>query len=261
MKISCLQMDVIPSQPDVNFTHVAQLIREAMADTPDVVVLPEAWDISYLPRNATPALYENNFQRALEQIGALARENRVNIVAGSVSRFEAGKLYNCCCVFDREGQLVTTYDKTHLFTHVNEHKRYTQGESLGMFTLDGVRCGVIICYDVRFPELARTMCLEGMDVLFVVCQWPRARIGMLQTLCAARACENQIFVVCCDACGTAGDKVCGGGSVIFGPTGKRLAEADATEQIITAQCDPDGLQELRNSFPVFRDRRSDLYRL
>lgn len=259
MKVTCLQLDVIPSRPDVNFDHTAQWIAEAMEDKPDVVVLPESWDISFLPRGATPELYKDNYQRAIRQIGALAREHQVNIVAGSVSRWEDGMLYNCCCIFDRQGALVATYDKTHLFTHVGEDKRYTRGESLCRFQLDGVACGVIICYDVRFPELVRTMCLDGMDVLFVVCQWPQARIDLLQTLCAARAIENQIFVVCCDACGTAGGKVCGGGSAIFDPSGRFLARADDTEQRIYAEIDPGSLQSLRESFPVFRDRRTDLY--
>ena len=95
----------------------------------------------------------------------------------------------------------------------------------------------------------------------MVCQWPKARIGMMQALCATRAMENQMFVVCCDACGTAGEKVCGGGSAVFGPSGNPLAEADDTEVIITAECDPQKLQKLRESFPVFRDRRPELYRL
>jgi predicted amidohydrolase len=259
MKVTCLQLDVIPSQPDVNFAHAARWIAKAMEEQPDVVVLPESWDISFLPRNATTDLYKDNYQRAIREIGALAREHRVNIVAGSVSRWDEGKLYNCCCVFDRQGDLIASYDKTHLFTHVGEDKRYTRGESLCRFRLDGVDCGVIICYDVRFPELVRTMCLDGMDVLFVVCQWPQARIELLQTLCAARAIENQIFVVCCDACGTAGGKVCGGGSAIFDPSGRFLARADDTEQSIQAEIDPESLQALRESFPVFRDRRTDLY--
>lgn len=261
MKITCLQMDVLPSQPDQNFARAAQLIAQAMEESPDVIVLPESWDISFLPRHATPELYANNYERALVQIGSLAKKHNVNIVAGSVSRWADGKLYNCCCVFDRQGQLIATYDKTHLFTHVGEDKRYTKGKQLCLFRLDGVPCGVIICYDVRFPELVRSMSLEGMDVLFVVCQWPKARIGMLQTLCAARAMENQMYVVCCDACGTAGDKVCGGGSVIYSASGRALAQAGDTEQIITAACDPEKLQTLRESFPVFRDRRPELYRL
>jgi len=261
MKIACLQMDVLPSRPEENFPHAAELIQKAMAEQPDVIVLPESWDISFLPRNATPELYENSFHRAVREIGALAKKHNVNIIAGSVTSCREGTRYNTCCVFDRQGALIASYDKIHLFTHVGEDKRYGAGNRLCTFTLDGVPCGVIICYDIRFPELPRSMCLAGMDVLFVVCQWPRARIGLLQTLCAARAIENQIYTVCCDACGTAGDKVCGGGSAIFGPSGDALVMAGNTEEIITADCDTAKLQSLRESFPVFRDRRPDLYRL
>lgn len=261
MKIACLQMDVLPSRPEENFPHAVQMIETAMAEMPDVIVLPESWDISFLPRNATEDLYAESYSRAVREIGALAKKHHVNIVAGSVTCLRDGVRYNTCCVFDRQGALIACYDKIHLFTHVGEEKRYGAGNRLCTFTLDGVPCGVIICYDIRFPELTRTMCLEGMDVLFVVCQWPKARTGLLQTLCAARAIENQIYVVCCDACGTAGDKVCGGDSAVFAPSGKALAVAGNTEQILYADCDITQLQSLRQSFPVFRDRRPDLYRL
>ncbi len=261
MKVACLQMDVLPSQPDANFSHAAELIAQAMEAQPDVLVLPESWDISFLPRNATPELYANSYSRAVREIGDLAKKHNVNIVAGSVSNYREGKLCNTCCVFDRQGALIATYDKIHLFTHVGEDKRYQKGEALGTFLLDGVRCGVIICYDVRFPELVRTMCLDGLDMLFVVCQWPKARIDMLQTLCRARAIENQIFVACCSACGTAGDRVCGGGSTVYGPSGQLLAAGENAEVILCADCELDSLQGLRDSFPVFRDRRPELYRL
>jgi predicted amidohydrolase len=235
------------------------MVEAAMADAPDVLVLPETWDISYLPRDASRDICDEDCRRVKEKIGALAKQYGVNIVAGSVSNARGGELYNTACVFDRQGNTVATYDKTHLFSHSRENLVYEAGDHLSVFTLDGVRCGVIICYDLRFPELTRSMCLEGMDVLFVVCQWPQARIELLQTLCAARAIENQIFVVCCDACGTAGGKVCGGGSAIFDPSGRFLAQADDTEQSIRAEIDPQSLQALRESFPVFRDRRTDLY--
>ena len=261
MKVSCLQMDVIPSRPDLNFARAAQLIGEAMADAPDVLVLPESFDISFLPRDAAPELYAGSFDRVVAEIGQLAKRFQVNIVAGSVTSCRDGKLYNTCCIFDRQGALIASYDKIHLFSHVGEDKRYAPGDHLCRFTLDGVPCGAVICYDIRFPELTRTMCLEGMDVLFVVCQWPKARIGFLQTLCAARAMENQIYVVCCDACGTAGEKVCGGGSAIFAPMGEVLALAEDAEEIITADCNLENLQKIRSSFPVFRDRRPELYRL
>lgn len=261
MKISCLQMDVIPSQPDVNYAHAAHLIEGAMAENPDVIVLPETWDISYLPKDASRQMCDTNCRRVSAEIGALARKFGVNIVAGSVSNQRGGKLYNTACVFDRLGNLVATYDKTHLFSHSHEDTIYQKGEDLCTFTLDGVRCGVIICYDVRFPELTRTMCLDGMDLLFVVCQWPKARTNLMQNLSMTRAIENQMFVVCCNACGTAGEKVCGGSSAIFAPMGEILASATDEEEIITADCNLEKLQKIRNAFPVFRDRRPELYRL
>lgn len=261
MKVSCLQMDVIPSDPDANFAHAAELIEKAMEDTPDVIVLPESFDISFLPRDAAPDLYAGSFDRAVRETGQLAKRFHVNIVAGSVTSCRDGRLYNTCCVFDRQGALIASYDKIHLFSHAGEDKRYGAGDHLCCFTLDGVPCGAIICYDIRFPELTRTMCLSGMDVLFVVCQWPKARTGLLQTLCAARAIENQMFVVCCNACGTAGEKICGGSSAIIGPLGEILAPAADAEEIITADCNLEKLQKIRSSFPVFRERRPELYRL
>lgn len=261
MKIACLQMDVLPSQPEINFPRAAELIGKAMAENPDVIVLPESWDISFLPRSATEALYAGSYERTLREMGALAKKFHVNIVAGSVTHQLEGKLYNTCCVFDRQGALIASYDKTHLFSHAGEDKRYQKGDRLCRFTLDGVRCGVIICYDLRFPELTRSMCLEGMDVLFVVAQWPKARTGMMQGLTAARAMENQMFAVCCDACGTAGPKVCGGDSIIVDPMGKVLAVGGDEETILTAELELSQLETIRNSIPVFRDRRPELYRI
>ena len=82
---------------------------------------------------------------------------------------------------------------------------FTPGDHLCRFRLDGHDCGLVICYDIRFPELTRTLAVQGMDMLFVVSQWPRARISHLRALTVARAIENQMFVVCCNSCGDAGD--------------------------------------------------------
>ena len=144
-------------------------------------------------------------------------------------------------------------------TCFREDNIYEKGERLCTFTLDGVRCGIIICYDLRFPELTRAMCLPGLDVLFVVSQWPKSRISHLRTLTAARAIENQMFVVCCNACGTAGDTVFGGSSAIIDPLGETVALAADAEEIITADCNTEVLQAIRSSIPVFRDRRPEIY--
>ena len=119
----------------------------------------------------------------------------------------------------------------------------------------------MICYDIRFPELTRTLAVQGMDMLFVVSQWPAARIGHLRALTVARAIENQAFVICCNSCGDAGDTHYGGFSAIIDPWGQTLALAGETEQILTAECELDVLDGIRSSINVFRDRRPELYQI
>ena len=129
------------------------------------------------------------------------------------------------------------------------------------FTLDGVKCGLIICYDLRFPELTRSLALQDIELLFVPAEWPGIRREHWQTLNRARAIENQIFLACCNGCGTAGETVYGGSSAIYDPWGTILAEAGEHEEIITADCDFAVKEQIRNSIHVFRDRRPEIYQL
>ena len=260
MKIACVQMDVTLGMPGENFAKAVRLIEEAMEGAPDIVVLPETWNTGFFPKEGLSELSDRDCARVKAEIGALARKFRVNIVAGSVANVRDGKVYNTACVFDREGSCIGSYDKTHLFTPMGEEQYFAKGDHLCRFTLDGVRCGILICYDLRFPELSRSLALQGLDMLFVVSQWPKARIPHLQTLTAARAIENQVFLVCCNACGTAGDTRFGGSSCILDPLGNPIARAGETEQILTGECDLQIVTSIRGSIPVFRDRRPELYR-
>ena len=116
---------------------------------------------------------------------------------------------------------------------------------------------MIICYDLRFPELTRKMAVEGMDMLFVVSQWPKVRLPHLKTLTAARAIENQMFLCCCNAC--AEDTAIGGHSRVLDPWGNPLAEAEDRECLLTAECDFSILKDIRTTINVFADRRPELY--
>lgn len=261
MKISCLQMNMELGEPNRNFAHAKQLILEAVKEKTDVLVLPETWNTGFFPKDNIAEISCNNGAEVKEQIGGLAREYGVNIVAGSVSNKRENRVYNTAFVFNRKGECVAEYDKTHLFTPLGEDKYYTAGDRLCCFELEGVKCGIIICYDLRFPELVRTLALSKIDMLFVVSQWPTARTFHLRTLTLARAIENQMFVVCCNSCGRALDTVFGGNSAIINPLGETLAFAGEREEIISAECDINILNEIRANMPVFRDRRQELYNL
>lgn len=261
MKVACLQMNMQFCQPDWNFAHGAELIEQAMAQSPDVLVLPETWNTGFFPHGNLEALSDTDGSRVKAEIGGLAKKLHVNIVAGSVSNLRDGKVYNTAMVFDREGACVASYDKTHLFTPMGEGDYFTPGDHLCTFTLDGVKCGIIICYDVRFPELTRSLTVPGLDMLFVVSQWPKVRTFHLRSLTTARAIENQLFVVCCNSCGTAGETVYGGNSAIIDPWGETIALAGENEGIIAQDCDLGALEKIRSTIPVFRDRRPGLYKI
>jgi len=259
MKAACIQMNMLLGQPEENFRHAEELIAQAMAQTPDVLVLPETWNTGFFPKENLPQLCDQDGAQVKETFGKLAKKYSVNIVAGSVSNYRDGKVYNTAMVFDREGTCIASYDKTHLFTPMGEDDYYTPGDHLCRFTLDGISCGLIICYDVRFPELIRSLTVPGLDMLFVVSQWPNIRIPHLRNLTTARAIENQMFVICCNSCGTAGQTVYGGNSAIIDPWGQTIALAGEQEQLIIGDCDLQILQNIRSTIPVFRDRRPELY--
>lgn len=261
MKVTCLQMDIRFCSPEESFRHVTGLIEQAMVDAPDVLVLPEAWNTGFFPQASTRFQADRDGAQVKAQIGTLAKRFGVNIVAGSVSDLREERLYNTAYVFDRQGCCIASYDKIHLFSPSGEDRHYTAGNQVCRFQLDGVSCGLIICYDLRFPELTRMLTVPGIDVLFMVSQWPESRTFHLRSLTTARAIENQIFLVCCNACGKDGKSACGGNSAILDPWGKTLALAGEEEQLLTAQLDFSILQKIRTSINVFADRRPELYRM
>lgn len=259
MVLSCVQMNVLAGQPERNFARAEALLLKAAQSNPDVIVLPETWNTGFAPAIVTPALADENGARTKQMLSRLASERSVNIVGGSVATLRNGKLYNTCYVFSRTGECVAEYDKTHLFSPAGEHKTFTAGENLARFSLDGVPCAVIICYDVRFPELVRSLALPGVDILFVVAQWPKSRVKQLDLMLRARAIENQCYAALCNGCGTAAGTVFGGGSAVVGPLGETLASAGRGERIIRATLDVSRLNPMRAALPVLQDRRPELY--
>ena len=260
LRVACVQMDMAFGRAEENFRRAEALVRDAAArEKPDVVLLPETFNTGFFPRDLAPCA-DCDGRRTRAVFAPLARELKVNIVAGSVADRRDGTFYNTAYVFDRTGAVVTSYDKIHAFTPMDEHTVFTQGEKLCRFTLEGRSCGLIICYDIRFPELTRSLTVQGVDLLFVVSQWPDKRIAHLDVLSRARAIENQMFLALCNSCGAAGDTRYGGGSALIDPWGETVAQAGAGEEIIAGDLDFSVLSGIRSSINVFRDRRPSLYR-
>lgn len=259
MKVSCIQMNVCAGSPEENYTRAEQLMKKAVKRSPDVLLLPELWNTGFAPGKIDPALADEDGARTKAFCGELAKEYGVNIVAGSVLTRKNGALYNTAYVFDRTGDCIAEYDKTHLFSPSGEGEAYAAGDRLVTFPLDGVTCGILICYDLRFAELVRILALSGAKVLFIPAQWRKIAMEQMLTLLRARAIENQQFAVLCNGCGTAYGAEFGGSSAIVDPLGKVLAKAGKREKIITAEIDFSAQEKVRQELPVFVDRRPELY--
>ena len=254
-------MNVSFASPDKNFAKAERLIAEASKAGADTAVLPEMWNTGFFPKDNLQSLCDCDGKAVTERIGKLSSLYNVNIVAGSIANRIENKIYNSSYVFGRNGTFSGRYDKTHLFSMMNEDKFFEKGSGFLTFEIDGIRCGVIICYDLRFPEVVRYLALQGIQILFVAAQWPKVRVEIMKSLLKARAIENQIFAVCCNSCGESGGITFGGCSCIIDPFGNVIASAKDYESVISAEIDISAVDNIRKEIDIFSDRRNDLYKL
>ncbi|EXJ23601.1 Aliphatic amidase AmiE [Alkalibacterium sp. AK22] len=260
MRVSVLQLDLHYNDPDKNFSAILNKIVDcAQSEEPDVIVLPEMWNVSFFPKNLEKTADEDG-HRTRKFLSELSRKYRINIVGGSVAVKARNGFYNTSYTYNRQGELVHTYNKVHLFSLAEEDRHFQVGESLGVFELDGVKVGVATCYDLRFVEWIRMMALEGIEILFVPAAWPHPRQKPWKTLLEARAIENQMFVVGVNSSGRTNTLDFCGHSVVIDPLGEVLKEAQEEEAVLTTDLDLIRLKEVREEIGIYQDRRPDLYR-
>ena len=258
MRVCAIQMNVAKGDRPANHATVERLAGEAMRlCRPEVIVLPELWSTGYALERADELADE---QGDAEFLSGLARRFGVSFAGGSVLAKQDGHIFNRAQAIDREGRHVASYDKVHLFRLMNEDRFLAAGRDTRLFSLDGMPCASVICYDIRFCELPRKLALEGAELLFVIAEWPSPRVEHWRILLKARAVENQMFVAACNRCGVAGDTAFAGRSALIAPDGTVLAEAGADEEIIWADFEPELVRRVREGIPVFQDRVPEIYR-
>jgi len=205
LHVCSIQPAVVWGDPERTFDHIAGLVAEAGACAPlDVVVLPEHFNAAVDEEGETKA-----WQLAQGFAAALAQLHRVHVVAGSVERWDAltGRRRNTAVVYDRQGNVLGKYDKQRLFGF-ERRRQVNPGEDTLIVRLDGVACGILICADLWYPELVRSM--AGLiDVLLVPAQTtlraesePSYARWLWHTLAMTRAQENVIAVFVSDQAAT-----------------------------------------------------------
>ena len=170
------------------------------------------------------------------------------------------RVYNTACVFSPAGERVAQYRKLHLFDalSVRESDRMLRGgETPQVIDIDGFKVGIAICYDLRFPELFRSMSARGVDAILLPAAWYAGPLKEEQwlTLLKARAIEN--------VCYAAGSVLCGapfaGRSAIIDPFGVMLCDAGESSGVVAARIERKRLDEVRGKLPALDHRRLDIF--
>lgn len=258
MKVALVQMTVTAGDVEGNRRRGVEMARTA-AKQAEVVVLPEIWTTGYsLGRVQEWAEDENG--PTVSALAAVARATGAMVIAGSIPQKRAGQVFNGVFVINGAGEVVSDYQKLHLCSLYRENSFFAPGMRRSLFSIGGVMAGVAVCYDLRFPELFRTLALDGARVIFVPAEWPTVRGTHWRVLNQARAIENQVFVCAVNCVGRHRDDVFYGHSLVIAPTGEIIAEGpDEKEDIIYCELDPALVDKEQARLKAWRDRRPDMY--
>jgi predicted amidohydrolase len=254
-KLCAIQMET-GKDPLKNLNKLLRMCREACAYSPDFIVLPEMFEIVPKPYSA-PRYAHALHSETTDALATLAKEHAVNIIGGSFFERRDDGVYNTCCVFDRRGNLSGSYRKMHLFDAFGygESEWLGRGELPFLCELDGLRFGLAICYDIRFPELFRHYALKGAHSVFVPSAFFQPNHDHWQLSIRSRALENGLFVLGCNQTG----KHFVGRSMLADPWGIIAASLGLEEAVLFCVIDLDLIGKTREKLPLLHNRRFDVH--
>ena len=267
-RVAACQMNA-QGDKGANLAQANQLIDEAARLGATMIALPEMFNLlgeaEDLKAGAEPIPGQTS-----TFLSQKAREHQVTIHGGSflAKGEQEGKVTNTTLIFDPDGNVISRYNKIHLFD-INldgqipfmESDMVESGTNMVNFETDQGNFGLSICYDLRFPELYRALTLNGAQLIFL-CAAFTLYTGKdhWETLIRARAIENQVYMVCPSQIGSYGNgRQCYGSSMIVDPWGTILARAPERVGVIIADIDYDAQEKVRNELPALHHRREDIY--
>jgi predicted amidohydrolase len=217
----------------------------------DLIILPELWRIGYANFDAYPRRAEPLDGDTVAFLRRAARQTDAYLLGGSLVERDGNHLYNTAVLLDPTGRLVAAYRKTHLLDYPSRERAILEpGNARCIVQTPIATLGIAICYDLRFPDLFRTMAQDGAEVFLVPAAWPQARSEAWEALTRARAVENQATLVACDATGTG----LLGRSAVFDPWGVVAASLGNREEVLRTRIDLAALRRYRGEFQAWRER-------
>jgi predicted amidohydrolase len=257
MKVALLQGDIDWNQPQKNVQRYSRLIDQAQAEGAALIVLPEMFTTGFSLLCGEEAQLASKLGSALLEAKA---QKHTTYICGSLPLLHPDdtRPTNALRLFGPHGH-IADYSKVHLFSGLGEDKQYRCGNASLRLPIFDFRVAFAVCYDLRFAQYFSALAPHS-DLFVISANWPEVRQTHWETLLAARAIENQAYVIGVNRVGTDGNALnYAGGSMIVSPRGEILAKGSNQELILYADLDIEEVRKLRSSFPVFKDRKAEIY--
>jgi predicted amidohydrolase len=254
MKVASVQVEIRDEETkEQRIERVSKQLDELAGY--DLVILPEIWATGYFSFDSyieeaetIDGSYVQHFSEKAKKLGAYLH-------AGSFVEKEDGKYYNTSVLFNREGELVGKSRKIHLFRYGSaEGEILTRGEKPTVVETEFGKIGLSTCYDLRFPELFRSQVDQGAKIFLVTSAWPHQRLEHWKLFNAARALENQCFLISSNCAGKTRNVLLGGHSQVVDPWGVVIASAGEFETVVKTEIKLEQIDTIREVFPQLKHR-------
>ncbi len=258
LRVALAQTVGTPADVGANLALLGATAERAAAAGAGLLVFPELFLTGYNIGAAVAQLAEAADGPSTRVIAGIARRLGLAIVFGYAERSGEG-VYNTAALIDAEGRMKASYRKTHLWGDF-ERTHFRAGDACATFDFAGRRLGLVICFDLEFPETVRAMALAGAEAVIAISATTAPYAVVPRHVVPARAYENSIFVVFCNRAGEESGLAYAGESCIAAPDGSLLLACGAGEDLAMGEMASERFAEYRRAHRYLDDRRPELYR-
>ena len=259
VKVLVVQLEAIAGDIQGNIKKVKNLLSNSGCFNADLIILPELWTIGWNCEKFNESSENIESSVLIPFFKELAIKYNSNIIGGtSIIRKPKEKDRNTSFIIDRQGRIIATYDKYHLFSHRGESEgTYLESGTTGLIVNTDIgKLGISICYDIRFPELFRLYAFHGSDIIINMAAWPQSFIDEYITLAKARAIENQTCFISSCLTGKINETYnFSGHSLVLDYRGKIISQLEYEEKVLYAEIDLDEMKQYRQQMPILKDTK------
>ena len=248
-----------PADLETSLQRIQTVAEQASARGAQLLLVPEASVTGYnIPLSNAQAIALERDGTICDRLKSCARQYDIALAFGYIER-QGDDLFNAVQVIDATGTSLSHYQKTHLWGDLDRQLFSAGNKFAPVFNLHGWKIGLLICYDIEFPETVRHLALAGCDLVLAPTALMRPWTFVADHVTRVRAAENQVYLAYANYCGSENDIDYVGHSCIAGPDGEILARASTEPALLVETLSLEAISTIRQSVPYHQDRRPELY--